>query len=191
MQNVGWSASQNSVQSMARTLWRPASAELSALWINTELSQKTETQLIAFSQSDELVKAQTHDATRFVSSAAIQEWLKGRELIVLESEQGDLLGIVWLGQKFSPVAPPEYQLTFAVRLYGVARGKGLATPFLKTAFQELKKTALWQENLGAKVWLATKAFNKPAIETYKTLGFQQFTEPDVEQEIVMLQTREL
>lgn len=176
---------------MARTLWKPVTAELPALWISTELSQKTEEQLIVFSQGDELIKAQTHDAVRFVSSPAIQEWLKGRELIVLESELGDLFGIVWLGQKSSPTVPAEYTLTFAIRLYGAARGKGLATSFLKMAFQELKKTALWQKNYGAKIWLATKAFNKSAVETYKALGFQQFTEPNAEQEIVMLQTREL
>lgn len=173
---------------MAKWFWRAATAQLPALWVATELTPKTTAQLIAVSQSDELVKTQTHDATRFASSEAIQNWLKGRELIVLESELGDLLGIVWLSEKSAPAVPPEYTLTFAIRLYGVARGKGLAIPFLKQAFTEFKKTSLWQKDVGAKVWLETKAFNKPAIATYAALGFVQHTEPDAKQEIIMLQT---
>lgn len=176
---------------MARTHWRLETAELPALWFTMGLTEKTEAQLIALSQSDELVKAQTQDAVRFVSSAAIQEWLVGRELITLESEQGELLGIVWLSQKTAPAIPVDYQLTFAIRLYGLARGKDLAIPFLKMAFEEFKKTALWQKNLGTKIWLETKASNLPAIKTYKALGFTQHTQPDSNQEIIMLQTREL
>lgn len=176
---------------MAKCFWRVASDQLPALWIDTELTQKTEAQLIAFSQSDVLVQRQTHDVQRFASSVVIKTWLKDREVIVLETESEDLLGIVWLSHKVLPVLPPEYQLTFGIRLYSDARGKGLAIPFLKMAFRELRKTALWQKHSGAKVWLETKAFNLPAIETYKALGFTQHTQPDSNQEIIMLQSAAL
>jgi GNAT superfamily N-acetyltransferase len=176
---------------MAKCFWRVATAQLPVLWIDTELTPKTEAQLIAFSQSDELVRSQTHDAERFTSSEVIKTWVKGRELIILETEAEELLGIVWLSHKVLPSLPPEYQLTFGIRLYENARGKGLAIPFLKMAFGELKKTALWKKHSDAKVWLETKAFNKPALETYKALGFVQHTQPDSEQEIIMLQASEL
>ena len=176
---------------MARTLWRAATAELPALWLSTELSQKTAVQLIALSQSDELVKDQTQDAVRFISSAVIQKWLVGRELMVLESDQGDLLGIIWLSQKTAPMVPAEYQLTFGIRLYEAVRGKGLATPFLKKAFTQFKNTTLWKKNPDAKVWLVTKATNHAAIKTYSALGFTVYAQNDASQELFMLQTAEL
>lgn len=174
---------------MSRQLWQRATENLPALWLNDELTQKTQAQLVEFSHTDPQVLANTHDSHRFKNITALQNWLsKGKTLFVLETEPGDLLGFAWVSQKALPtisqplfeIAHPEnYQLTFGIRLYGAARGQGLAIPFLRLVLAKFK-------NQSSQFWLKTKAGNLPAVETYKTIGFQQVAKPDSDGEILMV-----
>src|SRR5689334_16202496 len=137
---------------MSRRLWQSATQNLPALWLTDELTPQTTEQLIHFSATDPQVVTNTHDQVRFANDVALKDWLsKGKELFVLETEAGDLRGLAWVSHKTSAEVPlPSYSLTFGIRLYDSARGKGLAIPFLKTLLDTYK-------NSEEKFWLATKA----------------------------------
>lgn len=173
-------------------LWRSAQSGLPDLWFQSGLQPAQIDQLVTLTQTDPLIGQTTHDLERFKSVASITNWLQGsREVVVLLDPTDQLLGIVWVSQKPLPTLPVEladlnlsqYSLTFAIRLYGLARGKGLAQEFLHSALE----ACLQAGRFTGKLWLETKATNVSAIKTYQKLGFQQIAGPDAEQEILMVQ----
>ncbi|HCC84621.1 MAG TPA: hypothetical protein DEP87_02980 [Candidatus Pacebacteria bacterium] len=184
-----------------RWLWRTKTTTTPELWLQPGLTLDQQTELLQLSQSDFLVRKTTHDATRFGSVKALENWLgQPHEILSLISPQNHLLGIVWLSQKSLPelvsaellfqpsVELTKYQLTFAIRLYAQVRGQGLAKPLLEAAFEYFSQTPLWQAFPTGQLWLQTQATNLPAKKVYQSLGFRQFTPADNEGEIVMLKT---
>ena len=130
-------------------------------------------QLIAYTKSDVAVQAYTEDTTRFRSLVSFATWKKkGRTIYALLEKENRLVGVFWIGESAPPAALAKYpasrepMLTFAVRLYAEARGKGLAAEFVLICLQ----TYFADHPLRA-IWLKTKKNNVPAIHTYEKLGF--------------------
>ena len=126
-------------------------------------------QLIDFSQSDPEVKKFTSDPVRFQNRISFNSWLQqGRIIYTLIDSQNNLLGIIWFGQKDPPVRTSA-NYTFAIRIYGPARGQGLSQEFMKTAFADILKNQKASRISG--FWLETSTDNFAAIHSYQKFGF--------------------
>ena len=133
-------------------------------------------QLIEYSLTDESVGKFTSDRERFKDRQAFNEWQqKGREIFTLNNKNNDLVGIIWIGQKVKEISNKNYYNTFAIRIYGEARGKGLGLDFMKKAIGNKKG-----------IWLECSADNLPAGSLYKKFGFKQVTEADETGKIIMV-----
>lgn len=152
------------------------------LEIKKGINNKQIDQLIEYSAKDESVAKFTSDRERFESRQAFDEWQKGgKEIFTLANKNGDLMGIIWLGLKEMPQAEwrekidkDSYKLSFAIRIYGEARGKGLALDFMKKCIK----------NKG--IWLATSDDNLAAKALYSKFGFRQVSDPSEDNKIVMI-----
>lgn len=150
--------------------------------IKKGITDKQIDQLVEYSLTDELVAKFTSDRERFKSREAFDEWRKGgKEIFNLTNKDGDLLGIIWLGPKEIPEAQwkekidkSKYKFSFAIRIYGEARGKGLAIDFMKECIK----------NKG--IWLATSDDNLAAKALYSKFGFRQVSEASKDNKIVMI-----
>lgn len=150
--------------------------------IKKGITDKQIDQLIEYSATDESVAKFTSDRERFKNREAFDEWKKiDKEIFILTNKDGDLLGIIWLGPKEIPDAEwkekidkDKYKLSFAIRIYGEARGKGLAIDFMKGCIK----------NKG--IWLATSDDNFAAKALYSKFGFRQVSEADNKNKIVMI-----
>jgi len=65
------------------------------------------------------------------------------------------------------IEPKRYSFTFAIRLYGNARGKGLAVKFMQAVFADFKPE---------RIWLETGKDNLAALKTYWRFGFRRVAE---------------
>jgi ribosomal protein S18 acetylase RimI-like enzyme len=129
-------------------------------------------QLIEFSQTDIDVQKYTSDKSRFQDRASFSQWLQqGRIIYTLINTNNNLLGIIWFGQKDPPVKISA-NFTFAIRIYGSARGQGLSQEFMKIAFKDLRLNHQKSHITG--FWLETSVDNFAAIHTYEKFGFKQF-----------------
>lgn len=139
-------------------------------------------QLIEYSLSDENVGKFTSDRERFKSREAFDEWKsKRREIFTLVDENDNLLGIIWMGIREIPDKKyngetdlKKYNKTFAIRIYGEARGKGLGLDFMKKSLK------------GSGFWLETSDDNLAAKALYKKFGFKQISEADENNKIIMI-----
>lgn len=155
-------------------------------WVNQGITEKQIEQLINFANTDPEVKKFTSDSKRFRDREAFDKWRKkDRVVYTLTDKSGDLLGILWFGKKEIPrkdftlkFNPQDYKVTFGIRTYGKARGKGLARPFMLKAFNYFSS----KEG----VWLETSGDNIAAVRAYTNFGFQKITEPDVNGKILMI-----
>jgi RimJ/RimL family protein N-acetyltransferase len=138
-------------------------------------------QLIEYAQTDQGVKKFTSDPKRFASRDSFNAWKRqNTQFYTLVDEGNNLMGIIWLEDLDLPdfetpknievnaVDPNDYNTTFAIRLYGKARGQGLSAPFTLKALDDFKLN--FPE---ADIWLATSADNLPAISSYKKSGFTE------------------
>ena len=133
-------------------------------------------QLIDYSQTDPDVKKFTSDPIRFNNRQTFSKWLQqGRIIYTLIDKNNNLLGIIWFGQKDPPVKATA-NFTFAIRIYGPARGQGLSQVFMKTAFDDLLKNQNKSKITG--FWLETSSDNIGAIHTYEKFGFKRISEID-------------
>lgn len=151
------------------------------------LSEKSIQELVAYSQEDPDIRQFTRDTERFRDEAAVREFLQPETQIYALTDNERLNGIIW----FAPKPLPEkeytkvfdkdaYDTTFAIRLYGEAKGKRLSLPFMKEAFAQLNQD---EEH---DVWLETIANNSRAVNLYKKFGFDQVSQPDQQNRIVMI-----
>lgn len=123
-------------------------------------------QLIKYSNSDSAVKKFTRDSERFKSVSSFTNWLAKRKVIyTLIDHKQNLMGLIW----FSKEKFPGYEYTFAIRLYGAARGKNIAKKFMEIVFSDFGSR---------KVWLKVLADNFIAIKLYKSFGFQNISAED-------------
>ncbi len=133
-------------------------------------------QLIDYSQTDSDVKKFTSDPKRFADKNAFSQWQQqGRIIYSLTNDHQNLLGIIWFGQKDPPLNIPA-NFTFAIRIYGSARGQGLSQEFMKIAFTDLLKNQKDSKITG--FWLETSSDNFAAIHTYEKFGFQTIDQQD-------------
>lgn len=159
-------------------------------FVNVGTTEKQIGQLINFANTDPEVRRFTSDPKRFRDRKAFDRWRKkGRVIYTLTDENDDLLGIIWLGKKEIPQRdftenfdPQDYKVTFGIRIYGAARGKGLARPFMAETFNHFSPKG---------VWLETSGENIAAVRAYTNFGFRKITEPDESGKILMILPRRI
>ncbi len=170
--------------------------------IQDGITQDQINQLIAYTQDkDDIGIAQnTSDwkcgAGRFASKENFNNWLKkGRSVFTLVSNTGKLVGIVWFGTEDIPTKgntfipdfdPKLYGITYAIRLYDEARGKGLAIPYTRAALTRFRSTQEYASTPNQGVWLETNADNVPAISAYEKLGCHKVSRTTANGRILMV-----
>lgn len=80
----------------------------------------------------------------------------------------ELAGLAWFRWKQHDMLTPEYNATFAIRLYDNARGKHLSYPFAANIHTDFQ---LHQANELAGLWLETDTDNVAAQQLYHKLGY--------------------
>lgn len=165
------------------------------LTVNEGITEEQIEELIHYSSSDEQVAAQTSDPKRFKNRAAYDEWTKKRRTIYTMADTEDtLLGIIWYGTQPLPrdktfiadLNLDDYGITFAIRIYGQARGRKLANPFMASAWRKYSISTGYQQQTTKGVWLETNERNVNAVNAYKRFGFQQISSSDEHNRILMI-----
>lgn len=143
--------------------------------IKKGLSESQIDQLINYAATDDGLKY-TSDPKRFKNRDSFDEFSK--EILayyVLADDEDNLLGIIWfhdLDLYLNKEKPSEYGISFAIRLYGEARGKGLALPFTEEVMSDFKKSEEYKTHPHKKIWLSVSPENEPAVKLYRKLGFK-------------------
>jgi ribosomal protein S18 acetylase RimI-like enzyme len=128
--------------------------------------------LIGYSNNDELILQTTKDKSRFANEKTVKAWLaKERKIYCLVNKTNKLLGIIWFGEEKMPTGA--MGITFAIRIYADARGKGNAKPFMKEAFARFKNSPEYEKSESKIFWLETNSDNNAAIASYKSFGFKE------------------
>lgn len=124
---------------------------------------------------------------RFASRANFDKWAKKKsDTYSLRDTEENLVGIVWFSKtqlelnsldimSHINIKPGDYIITFAIRLYGDARGKGLAISFFHEALKLYKQSKHFSNLPKKKCWLSVSSDNLPARTLYEKLGFTQIT----------------
>lgn len=156
---------------------------------------------IAPSQVEELIQFTKVDLTastsdllypdgspgRFSSLSTYQSWYQaGKFVYVLEDRDHHLFGVAWFSYDPQTIRGVTYDFTFALRLYGSARGVGLAKPFSKAISAHFFTTADYLNSPHRGTWLRTGSDNLPAIKTYQSLGYHQVLGSENEGKITMV-----
>jgi ribosomal protein S18 acetylase RimI-like enzyme len=150
-------------------------AELNGYQIKKGLSDKQISQLINYASSDEGLKY-TSDPKRFKDRQSFDEFSK--EVLAyytLVDNEDNLLGIIWfhdLDLYLNKEKPSEYGISFAIRLYGEARGKGLALTFTEEVMADFKESEEYKTHPHKKIWLSVSPENEAAVKLYRNLGFK-------------------
>ncbi len=162
---------------------------------NMGLSESLVPQLINYSNTDPFIRRFTSDTSRFRDEQAYLTWRKkDRTIYSLTSEDGaELVGIVWLGREVIPylqfelleqIKPEDYGITTAKRLYGEARGKGIAKDMMRMAYTEYLKTHSQDDNTG--IWSITSTDNERNIRVNESFGFRRVSKPNSNGKILMV-----
>lgn len=150
-------------------------SNLSPYIIKKGLSEKQISELIEYANTDEGLKF-TSDPKRFKNRESFDNFSKDIiEYYALTNESDDLLGIIWfhdLDLYLNKENPSEYGISFAIRLYGEARGKGLSQPFTEEVLEDFKESEEYKSHPHNKIWLAVSPENEPAVKLYHKLGFK-------------------
>lgn len=123
-------------------------------------------QLIDYSRTDKEVINYTSDSIRFKNHTSYQNWTNKEKKYVytLIDSQGNLMGIIWFHKQRIPTNLSKYNTTFAIRIYGNARGKGLSRKFMELVFKDFN---------GKGIWLSTTENNNIARKLYENFGFKE------------------
>lgn len=134
--------------------------------IKEGLSEKNIDQLIEYANSDKAVGRFTSDPKRFKDRESYKNWLaKGRKIYSFVDKKGNLMGVSWFGKEGDG-------FTFALRIYGEARGKGYGYGFLRETMNRFMKLDEYQKAENKEWWLETSQDNIAAIKIYEKLGFE-------------------
>ncbi len=136
--------------------------------ITKGISKRQISQLIKYSQTDPQILKFTGDKRRFSSLAKFDKWSKNRVIYTLTDKSKNLLGIVWFGNKNG--------ITFAIRTYPPARGKGYSVKFLTNTLKSFLKSEDYKKMGGGRIWLETHIDNLPAINLYQRTGWKEKSE---------------
>ncbi len=144
-------------------------------------------QLVEYSKTDPTIIKFTSDPIRFKDKITANQWLANVVIYTLSDQDGNLVGITWFDPKALPkreftvkINPADFPLTFAIRIYGEARGKGQSTDFMKKSFEDYKP---------GNVWIETSFDNIPTQKLAEKFGFKQVSDPDQRGKIIMIITR--
>lgn len=129
-------------------------------------------ELIIYSKNDPLIAKYTHDPQRFEDFDVFKKWETGKRIYTLNDKTKKLLGIVWFEKKSHSNALG-YPFTFAIRIYPIARGKGLSQVLMKSAFAKFMDTKIFRSSSEKGIWLLTRKDNEVAIKLYKNFGFEK------------------
>ena len=161
-------------------------------FVKKDLTQKQVRELVLYSKNDPEIIRFTSDSERFATSEKVKLWVNlGRVVYSLTDNKGNLHGIIWFGVKKIPLSrtmglsTKDYKVTFAIRLYGEARGRGLAEFFMRKCFQDYLRSRSYKKLGKPKFWLKVSLDNIPAIKTYRKFGFRKTTKPDKAGKIIM------
>lgn len=147
------------------------------LFVKKGISESQIDQLIHFANTDPIVQKFTSDARRFKDRESFNQWKKPHtHFYTLTDTDNNLMGLIWFeslplpeytpGEEHINVDPQDYTVTFAIRLYEKARGKGLSVQFTQAALLDFRT-----DDIG--IWLATSPDNTPAIRSYENAGFRK------------------
>lgn len=160
------------------------------------LTKKQALELIKYTNTDPLILENTQDNERFKDFKTYEAWLKkNRNIYTLVDKKEKLNGIIWFGKKQMPkgnnysqsIDTNHYSITFAIRLYEHARGKGLSKKFIKTAWEIFINSEEYLNNPAKGLWLETNINNFAAVKAYKNVGFILVSKPDAKGQVVMIQ----
>lgn len=151
-------------------------------------------QLITFASKDPEIIRWTSDPKRFANYKAYEKWLKKERVIyTLADQEGNLQGIIWFGEERLPekeyireINPSDYGITFAIRTYGEARGKGIAKVFMNKALKKFLHSERYKETTANGIWLETSVENRSAVGLYEKGGWSQISNPDENKRILMV-----
>ncbi|MDX1766321.1 MAG: GNAT family N-acetyltransferase [Candidatus Saccharimonadales bacterium] len=93
-------------------------------------------ELVHFSLTDELIAEETprDPDERFITRQSAISYLSSRPHYTLVSENGGFAGLIWFGaQEWHTDVAESPNYTFAIRIYGDARGNGYAPEFVNQA----------------------------------------------------------
>lgn len=169
---------------------------LGPLRINSGLTNHQIQQLIQYSNTDQAIKKYSSDQDRFKNRAAYNHWFaQGKSIYSMQNEQNKLLGLVWFGSSslpriklkatYSHLPTGHYQLTFALRVYDQARGRGLAKKLTAMSLTIYLNSEIYRQMEPNGIWLETFKHNLAAVKTYSPF-FKQISLPDKEGKIVMI-----
>lgn len=150
--------------------------KVGSFYIHTGITPKQIRQLIAFTKAEK--GPMTRDKKRFMSKDQYEKWAdKGRTIYTVTDSRlkdGNLRGIFWMGEKLLPerpdykeyIDPNFYRYTFALRLYGPARGKGLS----QLVLDECVRRFISNLTLPIGVWLETDKENAISLRMAQKEG---------------------
>ena len=149
--------------------------------------------LIYYSSNDDLVLKFTQDKKRYKDLRAFNKGKNNRFYYSLVGKNNEFAGVIWFSKKPIPKNKfivefdnKNYGITFALRVYGKFRGKGLSFSFLKEAVKRYKKTRIFKEIKANKFWVSTSFDNLAAIATYTKFGFEKVSKKDSKEKIIMI-----
>jgi len=151
--------------------------------------------LIYYSHNDELIKRTTTDKERFRDEETVNTWLKNRKIYTLVDTSSKLFGIIWFGEKEMPDTdypkefnPKQYEITFGIRIYEGARGKGFSNKLFEEGYSLFKQTEDYKNVENKKIWLSTNIDNQIAISLYKKLGFEEVLRDLMKNKLIMVRS---
>ncbi|MBC7512266.1 GNAT family N-acetyltransferase [Candidatus Saccharibacteria bacterium] len=127
-----------------------------------ELSQ----QLVAGSREPAIQRHTPKDMNeRFIDADAAGAWFEEKQPIIYAlSRAAQLAGVIWFSHRPRPEYSADY--TFAIRMYDVARGVGLAEPFIDTSEDDFRSIVKPEG-----IWLETEFENSAARNLYHKIGY--------------------
>lgn len=159
------------------------------------ISLKHVRKLIYYSKNDDAINKFTSDSIRYKNLTSFKKYIeKGNVFYYSLINEYDLLtGFALFKFKKIPeriylrkIYPNEYGITFAIRIYGKYRGKGLALKFMKDVFEKFIITKEYKNKKDNKFWIKVSERNIPAVKTYEKFGFVKVSKPDKTGKIIMI-----
>ncbi len=141
------------------------------MYITKGISKLQTNQLIIYSKSDPEILKFTRDKKRFSSPVKFKKWSKSRVIYTLTDNGENLLGIIWFGLK-------DKYVSFAIRVYPPARGKGHAKKFMADVLKAFQYSQEYENMKRLPIVLETQKDNITAINLYKKTSWKTCGEKD-------------
>ncbi len=132
--------------------------------------ERIDAQLIELSKQPHILEFEHEDSKyrgRFARQKNISEWMASGRIVYALTEGRDLKGISWFRISQPEEFSSGYQLTFGIRLYEGAVGRGFCMPFMREVHTDMA-----QFGQGCGIWLSAKQDNFRAIDKYEQFGYQ-------------------